>query len=162
MCLNKIIGKKKRKGLDPSVEIDPEAFSLDQWEQNKETCAVPTRITLEHVGFLGAYVLHLALLLTVCVDGRRLLSPSWQKTIGEERRFGRSLKMTDWEFWGSRKSWIAMGVAALSMVVGLVMFMLGHLIWLAAILVGAVVFLAVAYYLVYYENWVLLQQKKGD
>jgi len=70
--------------------------------------------------------------------------------------------MTDWEFWGSRKSWIAMGVAALSMVVGLVMFMLGHLIWLAAILVGAVVFLAVAYYLVYYENWVLLQQKKGD
>jgi len=56
---------------------------------------------------------------------------------------------------------MAMGVAALLMVVGLVIFVLGYLIGLALILVGAVVFLAVAYYLVYYENWVLLQQKKG-
>jgi hypothetical protein len=71
--------------------------------------------------------------------------------------------MVDWEFWGSKKAWIAMGIGGLMLIVAIPLILnektLGAGVALA--IIGAIDFCVVGYYLVYWENWLLLQKKKG-
>jgi len=70
--------------------------------------------------------------------------------------------MVNWEFWGNPKTWKVIGIGFLLMVFGLAMMALGVAIAIAGIpvFIGVLVVMISVYYLVYWENWLLLRKKK--
>jgi len=72
------------------------------------------------------------------------------------------MEMVNREFWGNPKAWKIIGIGFLLIVFGLAMMALGVAIAIAGIpaFIGVLVVGVSVYYLVYWENWLLLRKKK--
>ena len=68
--------------------------------------------------------------------------------------------MVDWEFWGNKKALLAIAIGLLLTVGGIVLGLAFNAVCLGLALVGVVVMCIASYYLEYWENWELLQERK--
>ncbi len=66
----------------------------------------------------------------------------------------------DWEFWGNPKALEAIGIGLLVAVVGIVLGFYLHPLFLFVAFAGLAVIGGALGYLVYFENWDLLQRRK--
>ena len=73
----------------------------------------------------------------------------------------RAIEMVDWEFWGSKNAWIAIGVGGLMIILGILLWVFGIILGLALTVIGMAIMVVVGGYLAYWENWSLLEKKKG-
>jgi hypothetical protein len=71
-------------------------------------------------------------------------------------------RMVDWEFWGNPMALKAIGIGLIVTVVGIVLGFCFCPICLGLAFIGVIIMGVASFYLVYWENWVLLQQKKQD
>ncbi|MFY9605340.1 MAG: hypothetical protein WAS24_01245 [Thermoplasmata archaeon] len=68
--------------------------------------------------------------------------------------------MVNWEFWGNKNAWIAMGIGGLMVIVGILFILSDIALGFWIIVPGIMIIIIVGYYLVYWENWLLLKRKK--
>jgi len=65
--------------------------------------------------------------------------------------------MVNWEFWGSKKAWKAIGLGVLLIILGFLLIAAGIGLGAVLVIVGVPMVGIAGYYLVVWENWQLLK-----